>query len=198
MKVGLPLLTCGLWGAHLTTVSSHLVFVHEILPDKHKDFGPYHFYQNYKVTTTCGAHFMLAIAVHSGDTWGGLICLYNGTLWKYHSKIPQKLIIEALLNSIKNVIGPPAWCRESNQCGNTDASLLLAFCFKQKWPTGMKLEKNIWAIYWLLSLSAMWVPPFEKMGFYQHPLHLFIMDVSQTGVYLQAWDTKEMMAAIQR
>lgn len=47
-------------------------------------------------------------------------------------------------------------------------------------------------------MSGMWVPSVEKMDSYEHPLLLFILYVSQTGVYLQALDAKEMMAAIQR
>lgn len=47
-------------------------------------------------------------------------------------------------------------------------------------------------------MSGMWVPSVEKMDSYEHPFLLFIVDGSQTGVYLQALDAKEMMAAIQR
>lgn len=36
------------------------------------------------------------------------------------------------------------------------------------------------------------------MDSYEHPVLLVIVDGSQTGVYLQALDAKEMMAAIQR
>lgn len=50
----------------------------------------------------------------------------------------------------------------------------------------------------------MWVPPFGKKkkkevgGANQPPFLFFIVDVSQTGVYLKAFHAKRMMVLIQR
>lgn len=67
-----------------------------------------------------------------------------------------------------------------------------------KYKAWSKKKKKNRVLYWLLSMSGMWVPSVEKMDSYKHPFLLFIVDGSQTGVYLQALDAKEMMAAIQR